>query len=100
MDRTEWRPYLRRWSEEWIAAHDPDEDGPLDEKVERERWLGFAPATEDEVAAAETRLGFRLPPSLREFLLVSNAGGARAASSTSSPAPPSWTGSGTPTTRM
>ncbi|MCX5097256.1 SMI1/KNR4 family protein [Streptomyces sp. NBC_00365] len=38
----------------------------------RDAWLGFAPASEVEVAAAEARLGRRLPPSLREFLLVTN----------------------------
>jgi SMI1 / KNR4 family (SUKH-1) len=30
------------------------------------------PATPDEVAAAEERLGVRLPPSYRSFLLVAN----------------------------
>ncbi|WP_158104686.1 MULTISPECIES: SMI1/KNR4 family protein [Streptomyces] len=38
----------------------------------RDRWLGFAPACEEEIAAAEARLGFTLPPSLREFLAVTN----------------------------
>ncbi|SHL24341.1 SMI1/KNR4 family protein [Actinacidiphila paucisporea] len=67
-----WRPFLKQWSEEWVAAHDPDQDGPLAEEVVRDAWLGFAPASEAEVAAAEARLGRRLPPSLREFLLVTN----------------------------
>ncbi|MER5786589.1 SMI1/KNR4 family protein [Streptomyces mobaraensis] len=72
MDREQWRPFLKRWSEEWIAGHDPEQDGPLDEAVVRDGWLGFAPASEADVAAAEARLGRRLPPSLREFLLVTD----------------------------
>src|SRR6266487_6976092 len=67
-----YRPFLKRWSEEWITAHDPERDAPLDEDVVRDAWLGFAPASADEVAAAEARLGCSLPPSLREFLLVTN----------------------------
>ncbi|MFE4819988.1 SMI1/KNR4 family protein [Streptomyces sp. NPDC056704] len=71
-ERTKWRPFLEQWSAEWIAGHDPDKDAPLAQEVVRDAWLGFAPASEAEVAAAEARLGRRLPPSLREFLLVTN----------------------------
>ncbi|MFC1401647.1 MULTISPECIES: SMI1/KNR4 family protein [Streptacidiphilus] len=72
MDREMWRPFLEQWSGEWIAGRDPDRDAPLDEEVVRDAWLGFGPASEAELAAAEARLGRRLPPSLREFLLVTN----------------------------
>jgi cell wall assembly regulator SMI1 len=71
-ERTTWRPFLEQWSTEWVAGHDPDKDAPLAQEVVRDAWLGFAPASEVEVAAAEARLGRRLPPSLREFLLVTN----------------------------
>ena len=71
-ERTAWRPFLELWSREWVAGHDPRYDAPLAEEVVRDTWLGFAPAREAEVAAAEARLGRRLPPSLREFLLVTN----------------------------
>ncbi|MEU1791200.1 SMI1/KNR4 family protein [Streptomyces sparsogenes] len=72
MNREQWRPFLQQWSEEWIDSHDPEKDGELDEAVVRDRWLGFAPASEEEIAAAEARLGRTLPPSLREFLAVTN----------------------------
>ncbi|AXB44694.1 hypothetical protein A4R43_21115 [Amycolatopsis albispora] len=48
------------------------EPGELEPEVARARWLGFAPATEDAVAAAEVRLGCRFPPSYREFLLTTD----------------------------
>ncbi|MFI9718494.1 SMI1/KNR4 family protein [Streptomyces sp. NPDC052396] len=72
MNRTQWQPFLKRWSEEWIRGHDPEKDAPLDEAVVRDRWLGFAPAGEAQLTAAETRLGRPLPPSLREFLAVTD----------------------------
>jgi hypothetical protein len=72
VDAEQWRPFLKRWSEEWIAAHDPENDLPLDEAVVRDGWLGFTPASEEEIAAAEARLGVSFPPSLREFLAVTN----------------------------
>ncbi|WP_169314157.1 SMI1/KNR4 family protein [Streptomyces piniterrae] len=72
MNREQWQPFLKRWSEEWIDGHDPERDGPLDEEAVRDGWLGFVPASADEVAAAEARLGRELPPSLREFLLTTN----------------------------
>jgi cell wall assembly regulator SMI1 len=72
VNREQWRPFLQRWSEEWIDSHDPEKERELDEAAVRDRWLGFAPASEEEIAAAEARLGRTLPPSLREFLAVTN----------------------------
>ncbi|MER7794181.1 SMI1/KNR4 family protein [Streptomyces sp. NPDC097640] len=72
MNREQWRPFLQQWSEEWVDSHDPEKDGELDEAVVRDRWLGHAPASEEEIAAAEARLGCTLPVSLREFLAVTN----------------------------
>ncbi|MEV5570156.1 SMI1/KNR4 family protein [Spirillospora sp. NPDC052269] len=66
----EWRPWLSRWSKEWIrAAEEPE---ALEPDVVRDRWLGFAPATPEAVEAAEERIGMRLPPSYREFLLTTD----------------------------
>lgn len=72
MEREGWRPFLKRWSEEWISAHDPESDRPLDPDVVREGWLGFAPASPDAISALEGRLGLTLPPSLRTFLEVTD----------------------------
>lgn len=64
-----WRPWLELWSEERITA---DDSGELDPEVVRRRWLGFAPAAEADLAATEERLGMRLPPSYRSFLLTTD----------------------------
>lgn len=69
MDRAAWKPFLQRWSEEWFETHP---DACDDEQSKTDRWLGFPPASPDEVADLERRLGRRLPPSYREFLLVTN----------------------------
>lgn len=60
---------MELWSEEWIASREPAE---LDPEVVRQRWLGYAPAAEADVAAVEQRLGLRLPPSYRSFLLTTD----------------------------
>ncbi|WP_049560444.1 SMI1/KNR4 family protein [Nonomuraea sp. SBT364] len=65
MDRHGWKPFLQRWSDEWRITNPPDDPAAPS-------WLGFDPASEAQVAALEARLGRVLPPSLREFLLVSN----------------------------
>ncbi len=36
------------------------------------QWLGNPPATEEQIVAAETRLGIQLPLSYRQFLKISN----------------------------
>ncbi|MBN6042129.1 SMI1/KNR4 family protein [Amycolatopsis sp. 195334CR] len=63
----DWKPWLARWSEEWLST----EKEP-DPAVARERWLGFEPASEAAVASLERRLQRRLPPSYREFLLTTD----------------------------
>ncbi|MFD1930853.1 MULTISPECIES: SMI1/KNR4 family protein [Nonomuraea] len=71
MNHDVWKPFLKRWSEEWLAVHDVEPRSAFEEPV-IDGWLGFPPASAAQVAAAEARLGRRLPPSLREFLLVTD----------------------------
>lgn len=69
----EWRPFLARWSEEWAGACGDSADlQPDDELARSAGWLGFAPAAVERLAAAEQRLGRRLPPSYRAFLEVTD----------------------------
>lgn len=66
----EWRAFLQKWSDEWLEA-----DASFPAEAREKRWLGFEPATEQQVEDLETRLGYRLPPSYRAFLLTSNGWG-------------------------
>lgn len=66
----EWKELLARVSRDILADEESAEELPPE--VVSSGWLGFPPATEAEIAAAETRLGKRLPPSLRSFYTVSN----------------------------
>jgi hypothetical protein len=65
-----WRPFLERFTREVIA--DRDQRVLLPPEVITSGWLGFPPATANEVEALEKRLGTKLPDSYRSFLLTSN----------------------------
>ena len=74
----QWRAYLTEYSDWYLrvtglTAEDtiPNGDSPTAQQVSA-RWLGYEPATDQMIAAAEERLGVKLPPSLRGFLLASN----------------------------
>lgn len=64
-----WKPFLEVFSEAIVAKEDSSE---VKQMMETTGWLGYPAASEYEIAAAEERLGRRLPPSFREFLKVSN----------------------------
>ncbi|MEU6132783.1 SMI1/KNR4 family protein [Saccharopolyspora sp. NPDC047091] len=73
----EWHGFLRAHSAAHLASRMLRElvaDGRIavSEQQRRTGWLGREPATEDAVQAAEERLGCALPPSFRNFLLVSD----------------------------
>lgn len=75
----EWREYLRGYSAEFLNSdflRTAEADGRaqwLVSPAQREAgWLGYEPASEQAVAETEDRLGIRLPPSYRNFLLASN----------------------------
>ncbi|MER5895086.1 SMI1/KNR4 family protein [Streptomyces sp. NPDC001876] len=69
----DWRPFLLRWSGEWSdSLPDAGTRNEKDEAARQARWLGFPPAAEARIAAMEERLGRRMPPTYREFLMVSD----------------------------
>ncbi|WP_407562360.1 SMI1/KNR4 family protein [Streptomyces sp. 184] len=70
----DWRGFLGRWQEEWVPRADEDDDGEDDDESGEPAVaaLGRAGAEEAAIAAAEERLGRRLPGSYREFLAVSD----------------------------
>ncbi|MGI8313148.1 SMI1/KNR4 family protein [Saccharopolyspora hattusasensis] len=69
----QWRSYLREYSKLHLrAAGNADERGGLAAEQVTPRWLGYEPAAEQTVAAAEQRLAVQFPPSFRNFLLTSD----------------------------
>lgn len=74
MPQFDWRGLLSQWSKELIAVADQDDElrDELSPEVRASGWLGFPGATDEQLRAAEDRLGAALPPSYREFLLVTN----------------------------
>jgi len=65
-----WKDLLAQWSDEIIRSGDLDDE--LAPAVAASGWLGHPGATEEEISAAEARLGVTFPPSYREFLQVTN----------------------------
>ncbi|MEB3357086.1 MAG: SMI1/KNR4 family protein [Synechococcales bacterium] len=70
MSTFDWRRFLENWSREYLACARNTKQLPLE--VLETCWLGFPGATEEQIAAAESRLVVKLPPSYREFLKISN----------------------------
>jgi hypothetical protein len=79
----EWQQFIRDFSADMLRLrpadrlYDVDDAGytsiaDITDTRRATAWLGHDPASEDEVLAAERRLGARLPPSYRNFLLASN----------------------------
>ncbi len=67
----DWHGLLTPWSTALIEAGEA-EDISVPPEVAASGWLGYPGATEAQLAAAEARLGTRLPPSYRQFLSVTN----------------------------
>ena len=68
--RFAWAAFLTEWSWRLVQLEETREGLPDAAIVSG--WLGHPGATEAQLAAAEQRLGRRLPPSYREFLQVTN----------------------------
>ncbi|MFF1442346.1 SMI1/KNR4 family protein [Streptomyces sp. NPDC058295] len=71
----DWHVFLGRWQEEWVPRAGEDEEDEDDDEGGGGRTavqLGSPGAPEQAIAAAEERLGRRLPASYRAFLAVSD----------------------------
>src|SRR4051794_23137740 len=64
-----WHLFLQQWSREMLNSSHGTEFSP---DITKSGWLGFDPATEEEISAAERKLRTSLPPSYRDFLAISN----------------------------
>ncbi|MFH9072604.1 SMI1/KNR4 family protein [Streptomyces alboflavus] len=67
-----WRGYLASYSADLLRANEIDASREISDEQRAAGWLGQAGATEEQLVAAEERLGARLPPSYRAFLAASN----------------------------
>ena len=72
MTETEWHTFLSDYSDELLHSGDLLSYANVSNHARHSRWLGFPPATASEINAAEDRLKQNLPPSLRNFYLVTN----------------------------
>jgi hypothetical protein len=86
----DWMPLLRRWSRTLLQV--PELRDVLPASAYSARWLGFEGVTEQQLAAAEARLGVTLPPSYRAFLRTTNGWGSSARRSRSCGLPSSSCG--------
>jgi SMI1 / KNR4 family (SUKH-1) len=68
--RPPWRDLLAEISS--IRLGDPEVSARVSGDVVRAGWLGEPGATEEQIRAAEERIGTKLPPSYREFLGEAN----------------------------
>jgi len=80
MNTIEWKSYLKQESKKAIAHYQQNKNAEigiwqhteLSAETIKSQWIGFPGATEDQLIAAETRLGVTLPPSYQTFLKVTN----------------------------
>jgi hypothetical protein len=70
MTTSEWKVFLEQYNRELLACGEIVQHLP--ENVVDSGWLGFPPASEDELSEAEHRLQVQLPPSLKSFYSVTN----------------------------
>ena len=47
-------------------------NGVIDREAVEKKWLGYPPASQQDIIAKENQLGITFPPSYKEFLLTSN----------------------------
>lgn len=70
MTAFDWRPFLEQYSRDLVS--DRQLKNQLPEEVIRSGWMGFEPATPQQVRDLEVRIGAKLPESYRQFLATSN----------------------------
>lgn len=69
----QWLELLAKLAAKTLA--DPDRAAELAENAVKTGWLGTGAVGDDDLAALESRLGLKLPPSYRSFLKTTNGWG-------------------------
>lgn len=72
MEAFDWKSRIREWSPKRIELLVEEEQCERWQKFLESGWLGSTGATEEQIVAAEARLGVTFPPSYRQFLTISN----------------------------
>lgn len=72
MNSFNWSAFLTQWSQDILNRKQAINDIQAIRECRQQNWFGYPGATEDQIKAAEARLGKKLPPSYRAFLKVSN----------------------------
>ncbi|MCC3406637.1 MAG: SMI1/KNR4 family protein [Microcoleus sp. PH2017_10_PVI_O_A] len=72
MENFDCKSRIREWSRKQIECLSESEKEELPPEIRESSYLGGPGATEEQIAAAEARLGVTFPPSYREFLTNSN----------------------------
>lgn len=68
-----WKELMECWNTAiWDSRLFQEFPEEFSDEARTTRWLGYPGATEEQIQAAERRLGTPLPPSYREFLKFSN----------------------------
>jgi hypothetical protein len=66
----DWKTLMTQWNQELFVSNLQSLDAPAN--FIASNWLGAPGATEEQIAALESRLGVSLPPSYRQFLQFTN----------------------------
>ncbi|MEM7558613.1 MAG: SMI1/KNR4 family protein [Planctomycetota bacterium] len=70
MAEFDWKAVLEDFNSTLLA--DPEICQYAEPTAVSSRWFGFPPASDQQVAAAESRLEVSFPPSYRQFLMITN----------------------------
>jgi hypothetical protein len=70
METFDWESHIREWSRKRLEVLEDYEKERLPPSMIEDGYLGYSGAAEEEIAAAEARLGVTFPSSYREFLKV------------------------------
>lgn len=66
----DWLSFLQTYNRELLHTEEVRESVPIE--VREIGWMGYPGASEEQIQAAEYRLGIQFPPSFREFYKITN----------------------------
>lgn len=67
-----WNNFLKKYSREFLERMEDEDFTSLPPEMIEAVWLGYPGVKDEEISAAENRLGLTLPPSYKNFLTITN----------------------------